>query len=143
MERMQRRELMGGSLVFGLMVLTAAGGILLRGTASLPGIYVLNLGMDLLGMVAGYVLFVSCIIDVQKNPRDMRIFMLILFVTVLSMFTDAAAWLLDGIPSLRLLNILTIPSTTCAPLSRPFFSGSIYSASSACPGPRPSFWTGQ
>ncbi|MBQ5360492.1 MAG: serine/threonine-protein phosphatase [Lachnospiraceae bacterium] len=106
MERMQRRELMGGSLVFGLMVLTTAGGIFLRGTASLPGIYVLNLGMDLLGMVAGYVLFVSCIIDVQKNPRDMRIFMLILFMTVLSMFTDAAAWLLDGIPSLRLLNIL-------------------------------------
>ncbi len=96
--------------------------ICLRGLDGLKPPYILNLGVDLLGMSMGYVLFVCCNIDVQRAESDNRYFRYLLNVTFFGLFTDLVAWLVDGIPQFRWVNILNNTFYyMCAPLDAYFF----------------------
>ena len=106
------------SIVYLSMVFLCAQALWQRGAENIPAIYVLNIGIDLFGMLAGYMLFIACIVDVQKSGSDLKWFIYMINTTIWWLFTDAGAWLIDGIPELRTLNI--IDNTLlfmCAPLS--------------------------
>ena len=94
----------------------------LRGLSNLLPVYIINISVDLFGMLTGYVLFICCLFDVQKTGSDERYFLYMLNVTYLGLFTDMIAWLVDGIPGLRIINI--IDNTLyymCMPLDAFFF----------------------
>ena len=106
------------SFVYLTMVAVVGAGLWLKGTENMPGVYVLNIGIEMFAMLTGYMLFVSCITDVQKSGADLKWFIYMLNVAIYWCFTDACSWLLDGVADLRVLNI--IDNTVlfiCAPLS--------------------------
>ena len=94
------------SLVYLGMVALCAFGIWKHGVENMPGIYVLNVSIEIFAILTGYMLFISCITDVQKSGTDLKWFIYLLNVTIWWAFTDAGSWLLDGVASLRVLNII-------------------------------------
>ena len=68
--------------------------------------YIFNEGVDLLGMLFGYVLFVCCLIDVQKTGNDYIYFFYLLNIAYWGLFLDANAWMVDGIVGLKSLNYI-------------------------------------
>ena len=106
------------SFVYLGMVALCGYGLWLHGADNLPGIYVLNISIEMFAILTGYTLFISCVADVQKSGSDLKWFIYLLNVTIYWAFTDAGSWLLDGVASLRVLNI--IDNTIlfmCGPLS--------------------------
>ncbi len=77
-----------------------------RKLENLPNLYLINIGVDIFGMLMGFVLFIACMIDVQKTGSDQRYFLRLLSVAFLGLFTDLVAWLVDGLSSMRVVNIL-------------------------------------
>ena len=74
---------------------------------TLQPIYVLNIAADLFGMFTIYVLYNCCLIDVQKKgSSELFFFLTLLNIAFVGLFTDACAWMVDGIPSLRVLNYI-------------------------------------
>ena len=118
----QMKRVMWVSLFCLLMMFLTAQFTFIRGVANLKPMYVLNIGMDMVSMMMGYMLFVCFVIDVQKNGSDLRYLMLLLIVSYVGCFTDACAWLVDGIPQLRWANILdNTVYYLCAPLEACLF----------------------
>ena len=77
----------------------------LKGITNLNHVYVVNISVDIFGMLVGYVLFNSYFIDVQKTGHDSRFFLYILNTTFMALLTDLGAWLLEGEPDLVRLNL--------------------------------------
>ena len=118
----QMKRVIRVSLFCILMMFLTAQFTFMRGVANLKPMYVLNIGMDMVSMMMGYMLFVCFVIDVQKNGSDLRYLMLLLITAYVGCFTDACAWLVDGIPQLRWANILdNTVYYLCAPLEACFF----------------------
>ena len=101
-----RSQAFGTSLVFIAFLFLSVALFVIRGCETLPATIVINITADIAGMVVGYVLFVCCVIDAQKAGDMLDAFLLLIFVDFIAMFTDEIAWLVDGIPSLRFINIL-------------------------------------
>ena len=94
----------------------------LRGIGNLKPVYLINISVDIFGMIMGYVLFVCCIIDVQKTGSNLRFFLYLLNVVYFGLFTDACAWMVNLIPKLRILNILdNTLYYMCGPIAACFF----------------------
>ena len=114
----QRTTAIITTFVYLFMVLVIAQGLWQRGPENMPAIYVFNIGLDIFGMLAGYILFIGCLADVQKSGANLKWFIYMINTTIWWLFVDAGAWLVDGLPELRTLNI--IDNTIlffCAPLS--------------------------
>lgn len=94
------------SFVYLGMIAICAFGIWKHGVENLPGIYVLNVSIEIFAIITGYILFICCITDVQKSGVDLKWFIYMLNISMWWAFTDAGAWLLDGVESLRVLNII-------------------------------------
>lgn len=77
-----------------------------KGIDRLEPVYILNVGIDMAMMLTGYVLYICCLIDIQKAGADYRYYLFLLNTVIIGLFTDAVAWLVDGIPSLRVINIV-------------------------------------
>ena len=105
-DKKAKRLLAIASTAYALLTVTTVVLFGLRGIGELPVTSVINISVDIFGMIMGCVIFVSCIIDVAKTGANYRIFMYLLNIVFLGLFTDAAAWMLDGIPSLRIVNII-------------------------------------
>ncbi len=118
----QLRRLMWVSFFCILMVFLTAQFTFMRGVDNLKPVYMINIGMDLISMLMGYVLFICFVIDVQKNGSDLRFLFLLLIVAYVGCFADAVAWIVDGVPSLRWANILdNTVYYICAPMEACFF----------------------
>lgn len=116
-----RRVIVITALCFAMIFLTAYF-LFIRGIDSIKPVYILNVGIDIIGMVVGYVIFICCTIDAQKNGVANRYLMLLLNAAFVGCFTDACAWLVDGVPGLRWLNIAdNTVYYMCAPLEACFF----------------------
>ena len=102
----EKHQIIGASIIYLALFLLCMRCIFLRGLSNLPPIYVYNISGDMFGMVMGYVLFVCCIIDVQKSGSDLKYLLYLLNVAYIGLFTDAIAWLVDGVPSLIWANVL-------------------------------------
>ena len=98
-----------GLIVCGAYLLLIVLGLVFvwyRKLENLPKLYLINIGVDFFGMLMGFVLFIACMIDVQKTGSDQRYFLRLLSVAFLGLFTDLVAWVVDGLPSMRAVNIL-------------------------------------
>ncbi len=80
--------------------------LILRGPEDLKSVYVINISLDVAGMAIAYILLVCCVIDVKKIGKGSRRFIYLLCLVTVGMLSDALAWLVDGIPALRFVNIL-------------------------------------
>ena len=122
LNKRQIRKVIITSLMCFIMIFLTAQFVFMRGVDGLEPIYLLNIGCDCVSMMMGFVLFVCILIDVQKNGSDLRYLFPVLFVAYVGCFTDACAWLLEGLPSLRWLNILdNTVYYMCAPFEACFF----------------------
>ncbi|MBE5825449.1 MAG: serine/threonine-protein phosphatase [Butyrivibrio sp.] len=118
----RRAEAIIVSAIYLLFVVVVGFLVYLRGIDNLVDIYLINIGIDVVGMMIGYVLYICCMIDVQKSGANLKHLLSLINVAYLGLFADACAWLLDGVPNLRILNI--IDNTVyyfCAPMEAYFF----------------------
>ncbi len=76
-----------------------------RGIGTLREIYIINIGVDMTGMIMGAVIYICCLIDIQKSGEEKRYLLALVGVAYVGLFADACSWLVDGIPAWRLLNI--------------------------------------
>ena len=109
MEHLSKKRIIGIAMVLVAFVLIIAISIRIlvwRGLENLKPEYILNVGVDVFGMVMGSVLFICCLIDVQRTGIRNRYFFYLINATFLGLFTDLIAWVVDGIPSLSFVNLL-------------------------------------
>lgn len=93
-----------------LSVLTIALSIFLligRGIGELPTVRLINVVVDIFGMIMGYVISICCVIDVQKTGKSLDAFLALLFTDFAAMFADECAWLVDGNASWTVWNVLS------------------------------------
>lgn len=122
LDRKTRRVFTVAAISYLVLTLLTMVLFCLKGIHSMPVTSVINISVDIFGMITGYVIFVTCLIDVAKTGVNYKIYMYLLNVVFLGLFTDAGAWMADGIPSLRILNI--IDNTLyymCTPTAACFF----------------------
>ncbi len=67
---------------------------------------VFNLSMDILGAVVCCMLYYGCLTSGGARRRNIRFYLLMLFVNVLVFLFDSLMWMLDGNPAMRILNTL-------------------------------------
>ena len=99
-------NLLLSTMIFLLLIISCVIGIWIRGINNLERFYVLNIGLDLVGMVVVYVIFCSCLFDQEKKISDILIFIALLFSAFAGVYFDLAAWLVDGVPQIRVFNVL-------------------------------------
>lgn len=122
LSKAQMSRLIITSLVCFALIFITAQCLFLRGIDQIIPMYVMNVGIDIVSMLMGMVLFICFTIDVQKNGSDLRFLYMLLIVAYFGCFLDAGAWLLEGVPELRWLNILDNTFYYfCAPLEACFF----------------------
>ena len=101
----KRQAIFVGYMYLFLMIIA---GILVRlkGSDNIYPTYLINIGVDLTGMLVGYVLYVCCLVDVGKTGANHKNLLYLINVTYFGLFTDLVAWLVDADPSYRLVNII-------------------------------------
>ena len=114
----QKRLAICTGIVYVAMIVICIAGLYLRGINNMVPIYACNVSMELVSMAMGCVLFLCCLIDVQKTGSNLKYFIYMLNVGFYSLFTDAGAWLLEGVGSLWVLNYIdNFVLFLCGPLS--------------------------
>jgi serine phosphatase RsbU (regulator of sigma subunit) len=110
------------SLIYITLIFVCVQSLFLRGLSNLKPIYIFNISGDIMGMLAGYVLFICCIIDVQKTGNNLKWLLYLINVVYFALFTDVVAWLVDGLPNLVAVNLLdNVLYYCCAPFEAFFF----------------------
>ncbi len=74
--------------------------------STLPPTYVINVILDSYGMVVLFILYHSVMMDRRDINIYRNIFLALLFIQHIALFTDVYAWLLQGIPEFAALNKL-------------------------------------
>ena len=88
-----------------------------RGLNNLQDTYIINITVDLFGMLMAYVLYVCCRFDAEKTGSNLRYFFFLHNAAYLGLFTDAVSWLVDGDIQMRFLNVIdNYLYFMCAPL---------------------------
>ena len=83
-----------------LFILLAVCGLVIRNMEAIRPIYLLNISMDLVGMVVGLVLLICCYIDYQQLGLDQKYYRYLLEATFLGLFADLSCWMVNEMPSL-------------------------------------------
>ena len=94
------------SLLYIGLIIVSIFLICLKGISHIDSIYIVNITVDIFGMLVGYILFISYDVDVQKTGNTSRFFLYLLHTTFIALFTDMGAWLLQGEPELVWLNLI-------------------------------------
>ena len=71
-ERRQRGLVIGTSFIYLGLIILSIYLVWIRKLANLHDTYIINLGVDIFGMIVGYLLFTSSIIDIQKTVSTNR-----------------------------------------------------------------------
>lgn len=89
-------------------VLLAAGVVLLlvRGFANMEIGWTFSIGADVFCLAVCVMLSFSCVPNYKSRNEQTRVFVTLLTVSSLSLFLDEAAWLVQGIASLRTVNLI-------------------------------------
>ena len=122
MTKKQIRNAVASMIVYPILFALCIVFVFLRGLGNLQDTYIINISMDLFGMLMGYVLYICCLIDMEKSESDLKNYFYLLNVTYLTLFLDACSWLVDGVPELRIANI--VDNTlyfACSPIQAYFF----------------------
>ena len=102
----RRRLLIVCCIVYISLIALAVATTAVRGIGGLLPVYIINISMDIFGLVLGFILFASLVIDVQKSGLNQKYYLLLLSVVCLGLFCDAEAWLLDGVRQTRPLCVV-------------------------------------
>ena len=98
----KRKRLLIACCVFYItLIALAVATAVIRGIGDLTPVYIINISTDTFGLVMGFVLCASLLIDVQKTGDNQKYYLLLLTVTCIGLFSDAEAWLLDGVRRTR------------------------------------------
>ena len=117
----EKRRAIAAIFAYLFIIVISVVFLLMRGLETLKHIYVINITADLFGMTLGYVVYVCYLIDAQKTGSAQKFFVPMINVAFFGLFTDLCAWLVDGIPSLRYLNLLdNMFYYMCAPVGACF-----------------------
>ncbi|SDB50775.1 Serine phosphatase RsbU, regulator of sigma subunit [Pseudobutyrivibrio sp. YE44] len=88
-----------------------------RGFDVLNPLYIINITLDIFGMLVGYIILVGLYLDKQKKGKTIKYLMAIIVITYIGLFTDAVEYISDGVPEYRMHNIfvtvlyyITIPA---------------------------------
>ncbi len=77
-----------------------------KGLENIGEAYLINAGVDLSGMIAGYILYVCFLIDRDRPEEDHGFFPYLINVTYAGLFSDFFAGILTGIPKWHFLYML-------------------------------------
>lgn len=81
--------------------------IRVRDWDTLPASSICNVSADIVGMLVLLVLFFSCVKDRNDTSFRTGYFTYLISLNGWALFFDLISWLVDGIPSLRLVNLLS------------------------------------
>ncbi|MBQ0071709.1 MAG: histidine kinase [Spirochaetales bacterium] len=76
-----------------------------RGMLSLPLTSIMNISMDIAALAIVLILHASTIYN-HSTTRGSRVFRYLVLVEFIALYTDILAWVVDGVPGLRWVNIL-------------------------------------
>ena len=117
-----KKKVILASLIYITLIFVCVQSLFLRGLGNLKPIYIFNISGDIMGMLTGYVLFICCIIDVQKTGSNLKWLLYLINVVYFALFTDAVAWLVDAVPSLAAVNLIdNVLYYCCTPFEAFFF----------------------
>ena len=94
------------SIVYVICIMLIIYGMYSMGLGKISSMYIVNISIDIFAMLTGFVLFLCCLIDVQKGGSDMKYIMYLINVCFLHVFADASTWLVEGTPGLEIFNLL-------------------------------------
>ena len=91
-----------------LSLLSAASIVLafLSGLDRLEAGWIFNLGVDILGLLMCAVLYYGCMKSEDRGEETTYLFVALLSTNGFSLFLDECAWLVQGVPSLRIWNLI-------------------------------------
>ena len=92
--------------VYTLLIALTIVNIFQRKLTTLEPAYIINITADLFAMILGTVLYICIQFDLEKTGPKIKYFRYLLNISFLGAFTDACAWLVDGIPEMRVINII-------------------------------------
>ncbi len=92
--------------VFAVLIALTIMNVWERKLANLEPAYIVNISVDLFGMMLAAVLHICIQFDNEKSGEKIKYFRYLLNLSFLANFTDAVAWLVDGVPGLRVINII-------------------------------------
>ena len=122
MTKKQIRSAVLSMIVYPILFALCITFVCFRGLSGLKDTYIINISVDLFGMVMGYVLYICCLFDVEKTDSRLKSYFYLLNVAYFGLFVDACSWLVDGVPELRFMNI--VDNTlyfACSPIQSFFF----------------------
>jgi len=73
---------------------------------SLPQTSVINITLDVAGMLVGLVVLICCTIDEKKSNYEVYYFTLLLVINSIILFVDEVSWIIDRNPELRIVAII-------------------------------------
>ncbi len=90
-----------------LLLIIAVMSVYIRGIDNIKNIWILNIGMDMIGLVLGLMITLFCYVDYRKGIQDYRYFRYLVQVADVGILADVGAWVYDGAPELRTLNLIS------------------------------------
>ena len=79
--------------------------LILRGFGNMEAAWLFSIGADLYCMAVCVMLCFSCVLNFKRRNEHTRVFVGLLTTNALALFLDEAAWLVQGIPQLRVFNL--------------------------------------
>ena len=122
LSRGQRANLFIAGFIYLTLFLLTAIMFYSKGFSALKPVYILNIGIDLASMLTGYILYLCCLVDIQKAGADYKSYLFLLNSVIMGLFTDSIAWLVDEVPELAKVNLIdNVVYYSCAAFSSFFF----------------------
>ncbi len=122
MNQKEQRMLIIGTLIFAVTMAALIYVVFRRDISTMESVYIINEGMDFVGLFIGYLLFVSSMADEHRTITDRRRFLLLLISASAGLVLDILAWVVDGIPELRAANVaVNTLYYICAPMQAYLF----------------------
>ena len=89
------------------LALTAAGItlVIIRGFDNMENGWMFSIGADIFCMAVCVMLSFSCILNNKSQSEDTHVFATLLTANAIALFLDESSWLVQGIPSLRFVNL--------------------------------------
>jgi len=89
-----------------VLLVAAVTLLLLRGFARMESGWLFSIGADLFCMAVCVMLCFSCVLNFKSRNEHSLVFVILLTTNAFALFFDEMAWLVQGIPGFRILNII-------------------------------------
>lgn len=101
-----RSVIVVGYFITAVMSVLSIALLFLRTFSDMESAWVFSIGADVFCLLVCSMLYLSCLLAREREGVYLRIFTLLLTVTAMALFLDEMTWLVQGIPSLRMANLI-------------------------------------